>query len=362
MRRTYPGWAEALAIGVASRAFSVLVLWVPWTLRTPPSTLAQSDSPFMVWDGAWYAFIARYGYHADAVARTPYGPGYHDFAFFPAWPSLLRVLTLDGRLPIDVIGPLAANLLFLVAAITVFAILARIGGRAVARWGLALFAFSPAAFTFSLAYTEPLFLVLASSFFVAAERRDRVRAAILAGAAQLTRVMGAALAFASLADLRRRETRGQAIFVIGATVVAFAAWWTFIAILTGDPMGFMRGTPSWWLNQRPTPIPVGIGSFLDRDQWISPIVIVLIALVALGGRWVQRRGETRLALYVFATLASCVLDTQTVMPRLLAIAFPAFGGIAATLPSARARWALLGAFALTQVLVGAFAVRRVIVP
>ena len=132
-------------------------------------------------------------------------------------------------------------------------------------------------------------------------------------------------------------------------------------------MGYMLGTPSWWMNFRATPIPVGIGSFFDRDQWTDPIAAGLIVLVALGGRWLWRRGETRLTLFVFATLASCILDTQTVMPRLLAISFPAYAGIAAIAGagrpgSASPRWLLLGAFALSQIVFGAFVVRKLIVP
>jgi hypothetical protein len=362
VNRHRPGWLEALAIGVASRAFSIVVLWLPWAIGLPAWGHPQPGSPFTIWDGDWYVFIARYGYHAEAVVKTQYGPGYHDFAFFPAWPMLLKGLSLDGRLPPEVVGPVAANVLFLVATITIFSILERVGGRSIARWGLALFAFSPAAFAFSLIYTEPLFIVIAAWFFVAAEKRWAVRSAILAAAAQLVRVMGAGLAFASLPDLLRRETRLQAILVIGATIGAFAAWWTWIAVLTGDPMGYLLGTPSWWLNQRPTPIPVGLGSFFDRDQWTDVIAAGLIVAVTLGARWLWRRGERRLTLYVFATLASCMLDTQTVMPRLLAIAFPAYGGLAAIAGSARRRWLLLAAFALSQAVFGAFVVRRLIVP
>lgn len=357
-----PGWLVALGILLLSRAFSAAVIVVAWVFKVPPTPFEGWPAPFSMWDGQWYVWIAGHGYHAEAVARTPYGPGYHDFAFFPAWPMLVRLVSLDGRLPLDAVAPILANVLFLVAGIAIWTILDRIAGRRHGLWGLALFAFSPAAFVFSIAYSEPLFLVVASWFFIAAERRHTGRAVILAAVGQLTRILGAALAFASLPDLLRPETRRQGILVVAAAALAFAAWWAWIAVLTGDPMGYMLGTPSWWLNQRPTPIPVGIGSFFDRDQWTDPIALGLIVVVLLGTRWLARRGELRLALFGFACLASCVLDTQTVMPRLLAIAFPAYAGFAAILPSTSWRAGILAAFAASQAVFGAAVTVRLIVP
>jgi Mannosyltransferase (PIG-V) len=360
--RGWPGWAVPLGILALSRAFSIAVVFLSWTLRVPSSPFPRWSAPFSMWDGQWYVFIAGHGYHAEAVVRTAYGPGYHDFAFFPAWPLLLRVLSLGGQLPLDAVAPIAANTLFLLAGLTIWTILDRIAGRGIGLWGLALFAFSPGAFIFSVGYSEPLYLFIAAWFFIAAERRLPRPAAILAAVAQLTRVLGAALAFASLADLVRPETRRQAILVIGATILAFAGWWTWIAILTHDPMGYMLGTPSWWLNQRPTPIPVGIGSFFDRDQWTDSIALGLLVATVLGSRWLVRRNELRLALFAFACIASCALDTQTVMPRLLAIAFPAYLGFAATLRSRIWRAGALVLFAGAQAWFGAAVTVRLIVP
>jgi hypothetical protein len=356
------GWKLALGILVLSRVFSIAVVFLSWKLKLPVGDRGSWPAPFSMWDGQWYVLIAGHGYHADAVVHTTYGPGYHDFAFFPTWPTLIRAVSLGGQLPLDAVAPILANLLFLVAGTTIWSIFERIAGRRIGLWGLALFAFTPAAFVFSIGYSEPLFLVFAAWFFVAAEERRGLRAGIIAAAAQLTRILGAALAFASLADLFHRETRRQAILVIAGTIVAFGAWWTWIAILTHNPMGYMLGTPSWWLNQRPTPIPVGLGSFFDRDQWTDPIAAGLILFVVIGARWLVRRGELRLALYTFACVASCALDTQTVMPRLLAIAFPAYLGLAAELPSTRWRAGMLGVFVVTQAIFGATVTTKLIVP
>jgi hypothetical protein len=364
--RRFAGWVEALAIGVASRVFSVAILVGAWTLHIPAASWRSFDNPFVIWDGQWYTFIATYGYHADAVVPSQYGPGLHDFAFFPAWPMLLRVLSLGGALPLDVVAPVAANLLFLIATIPIFAVLERVAGRSIARWGLALVAFSPSGYVYSLAYSEPLYLVLAGLFFVAVQRRATASAGLFAAATQLVRVTGAALAFASLPDLLSRERRVRGLLAIGACVAVFAAWWLWIANLTGDFWGYLLGTPSWFLNQRPTPIPTGVASFFDPGAstlwWTSAIAIGLIVALTLGTRWLWRRGEHGLALFSLACVASTMLDTQTTMPRLLGVAFPAFAGLAALLPSDRWRWAMLLLFAGLQAVYAAEVVQRYVVP
>jgi hypothetical protein len=367
--RSAPAWVEALAIGVASRAFSIAFLVGAWALHVPAASWASVRNPLVVWDGEWYTYIAINGYHAGAVVPSQYGPGLHDFAFFPAWPMLLRVLSLGNQLPLDVVAPIAANVLFLLATIPIFVVLQRVGGRSFARWGLALFAFGPAAYVYSIAYSEPLYLLLAGMFFVAMARPATtgrsILAAVLTAGTQLVRITGAALAFASLPDLFSRETRARGIRVIAAAVLAFGAWWLWIANLTGDFWGYMLGTPSWFLNQRPTPIATGIASFFDPGWpllWTSLIAIGLIVVLTLGTRWLWQHGESRLALFSLACIASTMLDTQTTMPRLASIAFPAFGGLAALLPSDRWRWGLLLAFAALQAVYAAEVVQRYVVP
>ena len=96
--------------------------------------------------------------------------------------------------------------------------------------------------------------------------------------------------------------------------------------------------------------------------WTSLISIGLIAVLTLGTRWLWGRGEARLALFSLACIASTMLDTQTTMPRLLGIAFPAFLGLAALLPSDRWRWAMLLGFATCQLVYAANVVQRLVVP
>jgi hypothetical protein len=361
----WPGWAEALFIGAGSRLFAAAVLWTSYTFRIPIPIGRHWTNPFVIWDSDWYLFIVHNGYHAGVVAKTVYGIGYHDFAFFPAFPILIWVLSLGTNLDVTIVAPVVANLLFIGAGVPIFRVLERVGGRSYARFGFLLFAFSPAAYVYSLAYGEPLFLLFAGLFLL---NVGPVRAGILGVLATLTRLGGAALAAASVADVLKPKTRIRGVVGIAGVVGAFAAWWLWIAQLTGNFMGYMLGSPAWYSADTPTGSLTGIASILAPTQtspWVPLAVsmtVVVVVLLAIGTLSLLRRGELRLGLYSAACVASTMLVTWNTMPRLAVVAFPAFGALAALLPSNRARWALVGLSAAAEAILGSLAIAGVVVP
>ena len=359
----WPGWAEALFIGAVSRLFAAAILWTSYTFRIPVPIGRHWTNPFVIWDSDWYLFIVNNGYHAGVVARTPYGIGYHDFAFFPAFPIVVQVFSLGGLLDVTIVAPVIANLFFIAAAVPIFRILERVGGRSYARFGFLLFAFSPAAYVYSLAYGEPLFLLFAGLFLL---NVGPVRAGILGVLATLTRLGGAALAAASVADLLKPETRRRGIVGIAGVVGAFAAWWLWIANLTHNFFGYMLGSPSWYSADSPTGSPTGVASFLDAmSKPVLPfmwITVAILVVVAIGTLRLLRRGELRLGFYSAACLASTLLVTWVTMPRLAVIAFPAFAAFAALLPNNLARWGLIALSAACEAVLGSFAIAGIVVP
>ena len=105
----WPGWAEALLIGAVSRLFAAAVLWTSYTLQIPTPIGRHWTNPFVIWDSDWYLFIANNGYHAGVVAKTPYGLGYHDFAFFPAYPIVIDVFSLGRLLDVTIVAPVIST-------------------------------------------------------------------------------------------------------------------------------------------------------------------------------------------------------------------------------------------------------------
>src|SRR5205814_6257990 len=145
--------------------------------------------PFTAWDGQWYVSIAQRGYHAAPVQPGPLG-GHHDFAFYPAWPLLMKIASLDGRLPMARVGLVLANALFVGAAIVVFLVVAEVFGTEAARWGVGLLAFSPASYVLTMTYSEPLFLGLTGLYFLNRGRRSQP---LIAAATMFARVTGLAI-------------------------------------------------------------------------------------------------------------------------------------------------------------------------
>jgi Mannosyltransferase (PIG-V) len=357
--RRVPSWLEAVSIGLASRVFAIAVLLIAFDLGWP-GRLHSWPTPFQMWDGFWYLEIAQRGYHAGTVVATQYGVGFHDFAFFPAWPILIDLLSLGGRLPITAVAVISANALFVLATIPIYRVMERLRNRSYARVGLLLFAFSPAAYVYSADFSEPLFLVAAGLFFLASSPG---RSAASAALAMATRLGGTALAAASVADLLKPETRRRGIVTIATVVVAFAAWWLFIAGLTGDPVGYLQGTPAWYSNSPyPVPYATGIASILHGPQpWVSITAVYLLVLAVATAKLI-RDGDLRLGFYAAACLASTMLVSFTTMPRLASIAFPAFAALGELLPNHWARLSMFIAFATVEAALALLAVQGILTP
>ncbi|HYO42382.1 MAG TPA: hypothetical protein VES19_04220 [Candidatus Limnocylindrales bacterium] len=328
-----------LLIGVASRLFSTALIVGVNAVRAVPA-----PDPFRIWDGGWYLRIAATGYHADPARYGPSGLPQHDYAFYPAWPAMLRAASEPFGSP-SLVGALLANLLFLLAAVLMWRVFHdRIGPRS-ASLGVALVAFAPPAFVFSLPYTESLFLALAAASLLA--RRSAWRGP-LGAAAMLTRVAGGALVVAAAVEAvlaRGAERRAAVAAVIGGGA-ALVGWVLFVGAISGDPLAAATASSKWvhdggvaqvlFAATHPT---------LRRAAWV-----VLYALVVAGAMLLWRR-DRELAVYSLVALVLPMLPGGGLpsMPRYALVAFPAFAMLADRL-GRRAGLVLLGAFIAGQVL------------
>src|SRR5262249_3080544 len=150
----------------------------------------------------------------------------HDYAFFPLWPGVIRAVSLL-HVPPAITAAVLSPALFCVAAVLIAAALEPVFGRSVAVDGVLLLAFSPAAWTFSMGYSEGLFLVFAAIAFLATSPGRRAVAVALA---VVTRIAG--LPLVAVEGLRWVRSRGRDIGALGAAFVgaiAFAGWWIAVA-------------------------------------------------------------------------------------------------------------------------------------
>lgn len=337
------GWiCLPLVVAVASRIFSALLLLTFANQATGLPLLTPYLSPFVAYDGQWYLHIAATGYHATALQAAALAGGHHDFAFYPGWPLLIRIVSLNALLPIDLTAVMLANFLFVLAAIAVYRLFAdRFGDRA-ALWGILLLCFNPTAYVFSMAYTEGLFILIAALYFLSRYGRT---SPVLAAVSVLTRVSGLAIAAsAAVMFVVGRAPRVRLALICVAVAGAFAAWWIYIWQLTGNFMGWLDGSASW---SKYTSI-TAIARDLVLDTPAEVARLAFIVLMILGCLLLLRR-HLDLAIYGLVAIAMTLIGAPAgSMPRHAMVAFPAFGAIAYRL-GPRLSAALLVCFVVAEV-------------
>ena len=325
---------------LASRLWSTALLYVAAHDRHEP--LFGAHGLTSTWDARWYLGIAADGYHRLPLQLNSIG-GQHDYAFFPLWPLVIRAMSFLHVSPAIVAAALSPAL-FCVAAVLIAAALEPVFGRRVALDGTLLLAFSPAAWTFSMGYSEALFLVAAAIAFLPTSSGRRCVAVAVAA---LTRIAGVPLAVVSgLQYLRSRGRDVGALAVAAAGLGAFAAWWIVVAVISGDPLGFLHGSPDWGTV-------TGIWEVVKVVTQPQPELLGQLALMGLMlvGAGVAARYDWRMGAFAILSLALAFLPGGLVssMPRYALAAFPAFAGLAA-LGGRRWTGLLIVGFAVAQAL------------
>jgi hypothetical protein len=191
-----------------------------------PNLVGASGGPILTsltsWDGWWYLGIVRNGYHA-----APLSGQYHDYAFFPLYPALVRVLSLATPALDGLVAVLLANALFLVSLWLLYRLTAEVLDEERALWSCVLLCLFPFSWVFSMAYGESLFLALSLGSLLAAERGWAGWACALAALAGLTRLPGVLLIVPLALILWRRmpdRRRLAWLAVVPVGALAFMAW------------------------------------------------------------------------------------------------------------------------------------------
>jgi hypothetical protein len=325
-------WAVVpLSIAVVSRLYSILLILA----------FSHRDLPFLAYDGQWYVNIAENGYHRRALAEAT-GPYPHfDFAFHPAWPLLIRIASLGGLLDAGFVAVVLANLLLVAAAVVLYRLFVDRFGESVAGWGVVLLCFNPIAFALSMAYSEPLFLLVVGLSFLARFGKASPPFALIAS---LTRIAGLAIIPAALANAvrKRRAATWPLLTALGAAA-GFGLWYLYIWRLTGDPFGWFKGSLGW--NEY-----TGVAA-IEREFGLHPFTEVTrmaFVLTMLVGALLLLRRHLDLALYSLAAVLIGMAGAGPSMARYAEAAFPVFAALASRL-GRRGSLLVLLAFGAAQV-------------
>jgi Dolichyl-phosphate-mannose-protein mannosyltransferase len=179
----------AILIHVAVRVLGVLVLSIVGFLKEE-----SAYRSLLRWDANWYRGIALHGYGSSH--SVPDGRTLADYAFFPLYPALERLVAEVTGLRIMDAGLVISAVSSVVAAGGIFAVGARIFDARAGIVLVMLWSTLPISIVQSMAYAESLFTALVAWSLYAIVSQSYIVAGLLAALAGLCRPMGGALVVA----------------------------------------------------------------------------------------------------------------------------------------------------------------------
>ena len=203
-------------------------------------------APFTRWDAQWYRRIAQNGY--GYIYHHPDGRSLKDYAFFPVYPFLERVLHSVTTLSVINSGIFVSVIASIFAAAGIYKISRYLFGDQIALISVALWAILPMGVVQWLAYSESLFSALAvwSLYFIL--QKKFLRAAILASFAGGTRPVGLAVVTAVVISLLLEFRRGWSFRLIGSLLIAplgLLGYMEWVNIQLGNSGGYFSVAQGW---------------------------------------------------------------------------------------------------------------------
>jgi len=308
---------------LGSRAVTLLAALVADTIVARNPLLTSGDPAPVLrsltsWDGWWYLGIARNGYHAAPLTGL-----YHDYAFFPLYPALVRLLSLATPGLDALFAVFLSNALFVGALWLLYELTREVLDEERALWSCVLMAVFPFSWVFSMAYGESLFLALSLASLLAAERGRAGWACVLASLAGLTRLPGVLLIVPLALILWRRVPDRRALAWLVVVPVGAALFAVYVGQLTGSLGAYEAAQSAWGRSGIGTAAAGGQSLGASLDPLRLSFLVTLLAYVFLLVYLRPDRIPLAYALIPVLTLASIFAsgNLQSV-GRLGMVAFP----------------------------------------
>ena len=363
---TWPWWLQVVVVALLARLVSALIFMAVARTQAAAGWVDASPAYFpytgLMWDASWYREIAEQGYPAGLPRGADGVVPQNAWAFFPLFPLLVRGLTELAGGPWDVVAPLLATVLGVVAMLGVHQVVAhamaqpraaaidrlRPGARAlVPMVTVVLLATSASSPVLQVGYTESLALLLVVTVLWAVQRERYAVAALAVVALGFTRAVALPIVVVVVvhAIVRWRSlstTRRVAVIGLGALAgISGLAWPTIVGWATGVPDAYTLTQGAWRGRHEVVPfLP-----WLDVARWLlggwGPVVLVLLAagLVAVvASRAMRRLGPEPIswaAGYVGYLLA--VIEPGTSLVRFAILAVPFWAVLAQSVATSRRR-------------------------
>jgi hypothetical protein len=355
--RLAPWWVKVLAIFVASRIVTTIILLVfAWLQQANPWTGAHPDyfAFAQIWDGTWYNIVAQSGYPATLPYDSLGHVQQNAWAFLPAYPFLCGAIAFATGLPFSVVGVFVSVGFAAGAALVFYKLLEPQLGASTALFSVVLFCFAPLSPILQVDYAESMQLFFLACALLYLLRRNYWMMLPFVAFMSFTRPTGLAFALAmGLHVIYRWVTRHRDPFPVREVVASVTATvasavlgyaWPFIAgVVTGVPDAYTATELSWrapyvgWIGLVPfEPWFQGAVWWINRAGVANPALGVVLLLLAVGlfaallfTRPVKRIGvDLRLWIASWTIYLLAVFFPQSSVFRLFMPIFPVLGAIA----------------------------------
>ncbi|MFP5346502.1 MAG: hypothetical protein ACLGIA_05700 [Actinomycetes bacterium] len=335
-----PPWLQVVGVYALSRVFTWAVTDRVARFQAP-NPWTGADPAYLdfvrIWDGEWYRRIAEGGYPLPLPLGSDGSPRQSEWAFFPAYPMLVRGLEDVTRLPFRVVAPTTSVLLGGLAVLVMYRVFRLRADHVTSLVGVALFSAFPTSPVLQYAYTESLaMLALAGAVYLLMTRRY-LWCLLPVVLLDLTRPVGVPFGLVVLAHLvhrwriRRHDALplrdGAAIVLLGGVAaVSSVAWPVYVGIATGEAHAYTRVQAAWHRGELHWVTPWWDMSQYVLGQTLGPVALVLallayaLLLVGRGGRFLGPELATWCGAYVAYLVV--VLQPFTSLFRYLLLLFP----------------------------------------
>jgi hypothetical protein len=289
------------------------------------------------WDCNWYLIVANQGY---LPAENPAIPGATDFAFFPLYPLIIRLVAplFAGNSLLAAI--IVSNLCFCAALVYIHRYTLLVGfDRTTALLATTLICVLPQSLVFSAALSESLFLLLLAAAIYYLRREQYLAAGIAAALLSATRPPGVLFVIFALVWLIRRErlhgtarpwSAPERFVPLVLAPLGLFLFWGYCFLATGDAFAQTSTARHGW-NWAFSPPWINLPLLLRSGAAATLVGCSTMLMLAFSLLLLRRRLYEEFALcFAAIMLVACGEGTASVF-RYWLVLFPVWVAVAASL-------------------------------
>lgn len=276
------------------------------------------------WDTGWYLDIAKNWYAAE-----PHFQGYCNYAFFPLYPTLMKLFGAVMKNHF-LAGLIISNVALLGAAILLYRLVEADHDKEVADRSVKYMFIWPTSFILSGVLSEGLFLMLAICSFYYARKGKWLNASIAGFFLSLTRVPGVFVGIPLVYEYMKGKSFrvkeiGADILLLALIPLGFLVYSLYCHYLTGDFLAFVHIQQSGWGHQFGNPfrsLVDGIIGSSGNPRTIVAVWFTMFTLISLVMFF--RKLPFSHVLFCFLLLFLPLIKGLGSMPRYTVVLFPMF--------------------------------------